>query len=69
MKELLEEIDAFLESRKMAGTYFGLKAVNDGKFVERLRKGGRCWPEKAQQVRDYIEKSKREAQLLQGRAA
>lgn len=37
--DLLAEIEAFLASRKMAETTFGRLAVNDGKFVGRLRRG------------------------------
>ncbi len=37
--ELLTEIEAFLVNRRMAETTFGRLAVNDGKFVGRLRAG------------------------------
>ena len=37
--ELLLEIEGFLRPRKMAETTFGRLAVNDGKFVGRLRSG------------------------------
>jgi hypothetical protein len=35
--ELLTEIETFLSERKIADTTFGRLAVNDGKFVSRLR--------------------------------
>lgn len=37
--QLLSEIEDFLSTRKMAETTFGRMAVNDGKFVSRLRSG------------------------------
>jgi hypothetical protein len=37
--QLLAEIEDFLSTRKMAETTFGRMAVNDGKFVSRLRSG------------------------------
>jgi hypothetical protein len=38
-KELLSEVETFLEQHGMAHTTFGLKAVNDAKFVANLRSG------------------------------
>lgn len=37
--DLLAEIEAFLPHRGIKETTFGLLAVNDGKFVPRLRSG------------------------------
>jgi hypothetical protein len=37
--DLLAEILEFLPERKIKETTFGLMAVNDGKFVDRLREG------------------------------
>lgn len=54
MESLLDEIDAFLSEARMAESTFGLKAVNDGKFVRRLREGKRCWPETAEKARGFI---------------
>jgi hypothetical protein len=51
---LLEEIDAFVAERGIAETTFGRRAVNDGKFVARLRSGGNTTFSTAQRVRDYI---------------
>jgi hypothetical protein len=36
-KQLLIRIEAFIGHHKMAETTFGLRSVNDGKFVRRLR--------------------------------
>jgi hypothetical protein len=53
-RELLSEIDAFLSVKGMAETTFGRLAVNDGKFVRRLRKGGRVWPETEDRVLKFM---------------
>lgn len=53
-QELLREIDGFLEQSGIAETTFGRLSVNDGKFVQRIRSGGRVWPETAEKVRDFI---------------
>ena len=37
--DLLREIEEFLSRHRMAKTTFGLRAVNDGKLVDRLRTG------------------------------
>jgi hypothetical protein len=51
---LLNEIDAFLAKRGMAETTFGLRAVNDGKFVARLRAKGNITFATAERVREFI---------------
>lgn len=51
---LLTEIESYLSHSGEAASTFGFKAVNDGKFVARLRGGARAWPETIQRVRDYI---------------
>lgn len=38
-KALLSEVESFLKDNQMAPTTFGLKAVNDAKFVTSLRAG------------------------------
>jgi hypothetical protein len=38
-EEFLAEIEAFLAVRAIAETTFGRRAVNDGKFVARIRAG------------------------------
>lgn len=53
-KKLLATIDRFLASTGMSETYFGFCAVNDGKFLGRVRTGGRVWPETEAKVREFI---------------
>ena len=49
---ILEEISAYCRREGMAESTFGRRAVNDGKFVNRLRFGGKVneatveWPPK-----------------------
>jgi len=52
--QLLSEIEAFLSTRKMAETTFGRMAVNDGKFVSRLRSGANMTLATIDRVRTYI---------------
>lgn len=69
MERLLEQIDAFLANSKMAETTFGRKAVNDGKFVARLRSGGRCWPETTERAINYIREQERAVHVQMNKAA
>lgn len=52
---LLREIDAFVAEQTMAETTFGRMAVNDGKFVARLRANGNITFTTAARVRAFIE--------------
>ncbi|RWI60269.1 MAG: hypothetical protein EOQ93_03130 [Mesorhizobium sp.] len=52
--DLLREIAAFQGKLKMPDSKIGQIALNDPKFVARLRDGRRCWPETAQKVRDFM---------------
>lgn len=54
IESLLEEIDAFLRDAEMAETTFGRHAVNDGKFVGRLRGGAGLTVATVDRVRTYI---------------
>lgn len=53
---LLSEIEAFVAKHAMAETTFGRLAVNDGKFVARLRDNGNITFSTAARVRDFIAK-------------
>ncbi len=52
--QLLTEIEGFLSTRKMAETTFGKVAVNDGKFVSRLKSGANMTLATIDRVRGYI---------------
>jgi hypothetical protein len=51
---LLREISDYCRGAEMAESTFGRLAVNDGKFVGRLREGGAVTPQTAERVRSYI---------------
>ena len=52
--ELLAEIEAFLPERGISEATFGLRAVNDGKLVPRLRAGATITLATLERVRGYI---------------
>ena len=54
---LLDSISAFCKQENMAESTFGRRAVNDGKFVSRLRDGARITPETWDRVTKFISKN------------
>jgi hypothetical protein len=52
--QLLAEIETFLATRDIAETTFGLRAVNDGKLVGRLRDGANMTLATVERVRAYM---------------
>mgnify|MGYP000719148161 FL=1 len=55
--QLLTAVIEFCKEYKMAESTFGRKAVNDGKFVSRLRTGARVTPETFEKVKKFINSS------------
>ena len=55
--QLLSAVIEFCQEYKMAESTFGRKAVNDGKFVSRLRTGARVTPETFEKVKKFINSS------------
>lgn len=53
-EDLLAEIEAFLVSRDMPQTTFGRLAMNDGKFVTRVRSGGNMTLSTVERVRRFM---------------
>lgn len=51
---LLSEIDTYLAARGITESTFGRMAVNDGKFVARIRRGGGITYATAARVRAFI---------------
>ena len=51
---LLDSISEFCRRAGMAESTFGRRAVNDGKFVSRLRDGARITPETLERVSDFL---------------
>src|SRR5215475_448743 len=54
---LLDSISEFCRRTGMAESTFGRRAVNDGKFVARLRDGARVTPETLTRVNDFMTKN------------
>ena len=52
--ELLQEITDYCRNAGMAASTFGKLAVNDGKFVNRLRDGGRITTATLDRIRNFI---------------
>jgi hypothetical protein len=52
--DLLSEIDEFLAATGLSGSRFGVLAAHNARLVERLRSGGRVWPETEKMVRDFL---------------
>jgi len=53
-RELLKEIVAFTTARGIAESTFGFRAVNDGKFVKRVRAGLSITCNTVDRARDFI---------------
>ena len=53
-EQFLSEIEQFLEDENMAPTKFGLKALNDAKFVANLRSGADVTTRTMDRVRTFI---------------
>jgi hypothetical protein len=51
---LLDSISEFCRRANMAESTFGRRAVNDGKFVSRLRDGARITPETLERVSEFL---------------
>ena len=53
--KLIREIDAYLgRNPGIAESTLARMSVNDGKAISRLRAGGRCWPETAERIRNFM---------------
>lgn len=52
--DLLSEIEDFMRAEKIGEHRFGILAANNGRLVERLRSGGRIWPDTAERVREFM---------------
>ncbi len=53
--ELLQDITAYCRNAGLAESTFGKLAVNDGKFVNRLRDGGRITPPTLVRIRAFVD--------------
>lgn len=57
---IVAEIERFCSASGIAETTFGRLAVNDGKLVQRLRTGGRMWPETEERIRSFMDHENKE---------
>jgi hypothetical protein len=53
--KLLSEIEKFLKAEGLGEHRFGILAANNGRLVERLRSGGRIWPDTEERVRAFMQ--------------
>lgn len=60
---LIDDIDRFLTEFGLGEHRFGILAANNGRLVERLRSGGRVWPETEARVRGFMVERRRAAKL------
>lgn len=54
-KDIIRLIEGYCLEAGIAESYFGRLAVNDGKFMARLRSGGRAWPETVSKIEQFIQ--------------
>ena len=53
-KKLLSELEGFMAETGLSAHRVGLLCASNGRLIERLRNGGRVWPETEQDVRAGI---------------
>ena len=63
-QQLVSEIEAFLRTCDMAESTFGRLAVNDGKFVGRMREGRGVQVDTVARVRSFIASFQRQEQRM-----
>jgi hypothetical protein len=68
-KSLLSEIDEYLAESGLSGSRFGLLAANNSRLYERLKNGGRVWPETEALVRVFLRRKAAERRVAERRAS
>lgn len=58
--DLRQEVRDFLAESKMSPGYFGLRAVKNGRLVERLEEGKTITLKTAERIRAFIEAKRQE---------
>ena len=53
-KKLLADAEAFITREGMGDAYFGKAACGNSELIQRLRGGGRVWPETEAKVRAFM---------------
>ncbi len=64
--KLLNAIESFLAATGMGETYFGKKSAKNSEIVDRLRSGGRVWPETEAAVIEFIKDESEKRGLVEG---
>jgi hypothetical protein len=54
LQQFLSEVDAYIERSGMSPTGFGLAAMNDGKFLPRVREAGSLTVRSMNRARQYM---------------
>lgn len=62
-QQLLSEIREFLRETSMSGYRFGIRAVKNGRLVDRLEAGRRVWPETEIEVRAFMRSERQRRDL------
>jgi len=55
-KKLLSELEDVMAETGLSAHRVGILCANNGRIIDRLRGGGRVWPETEQEVRGNIAK-------------
>lgn len=67
--ELLSELETLMAETGLSAHRVGILCASNGRLIDRLREGGRVWPETEQGVRDAIARERqRRAQTTEGAA-
>lgn len=54
MENLLTEIEEFCDEFHLSNYTFGYKAIKNGRLIDRLKNGGRVWPDTEQRIRNFM---------------
>lgn len=68
-KSLISEIETFMTETGLSAYRFGILAAKNGRLVERLRNGGRIWPETELEIRAFMMSRRRDKPSSQEQAA
>ena len=52
--QLITQIESFLAETGLSAHRFGMLAAKNGRLVDRLRSGGRIWPETEVQISNFL---------------
>jgi hypothetical protein len=68
-KDLLSELETLMAETGLSAHRVGMICANNGRIIDRLRDGGRVWPETEQGIRKAIVRERqRRANITEGAA-